>query len=221
MCQSALSVPLTNTSNRPSGFLTTAKRSLLICPPREAHPLQPLFGAVCQMCQRAPSVPRAKTSIRPSWLLIATLRPVITPPSEAQPLHPLLGAVCHKCQSAPSVPRVKTSNRPSRLRTELNPPVITPPMLTHVGSPLGIMQALSRSDQYDWTMTPFKRAALQQASPISFQFEEFDGFICIPSPSGSLHASTNSCEKMVVTESKVPLFITQQYQARSQSNGKS
>ncbi len=31
-------------------------------PPRDAHPDQPLLGAICQMCQRALSSPRTKTS---------------------------------------------------------------------------------------------------------------------------------------------------------------
>ncbi len=32
-------------------------------PPRDAHPDQPLLGAICQMCQRALSSPRTKTSM--------------------------------------------------------------------------------------------------------------------------------------------------------------
>ena len=40
--------------------------------PSDAHPLHPLFGAVCQMCQSAPSVPRTKIASRPSALLMAT-----------------------------------------------------------------------------------------------------------------------------------------------------
>src|SRR5262245_7619292 len=33
-------------------------------PPIDAQPLQPLFGAVCQLCQTALSEPRTKISIR-------------------------------------------------------------------------------------------------------------------------------------------------------------
>src|SRR5258706_13107363 len=89
--------------------------SLVITPPRDSHPDQPLLGAVCQMCQSALSVPRAKTSIRPSALIVATGSLVIVPPRDSQPDQPLLGAVCQMCQSASSVPPAKTSSRPSSL----------------------------------------------------------------------------------------------------------
>ena len=49
MCHSASSVPRTKASSRPSAFCWTLTL-LVITPPREAQPDQPLLGAVCQMC---------------------------------------------------------------------------------------------------------------------------------------------------------------------------
>src|SRR5215472_17957288 len=104
MCQSALSEPSTNTSNRPSALVPTAGL-LVIPPPRELHPDQGPPAEVCQLCHNALSPPFTNASSRPSAFLATAALPVNHPPRLLQLLVPPEGGVgAAACRMIPCDP---------------------------------------------------------------------------------------------------------------------
>ena len=98
-------------------------------PPNELQPLQPLFGAVCQLFQTAPSTPRAKTSNRPSALDPTVRRSTQPPknPSHSKP-HPVRSASYstphrrHHGRKPPTAhPRSTDASRSTQPPNELQP----------------------------------------------------------------------------------------------------
>src|SRR2546428_326181 len=101
MCHTLLSIPLANTSRRPSALHPTVSRPSWIVPPRLVQPVHPVAVGVGDslMQRREPSLQRANTVSSPFRFCPTAKLSVMVPASEAQLLHPLLGAVCQMCQS--------------------------------------------------------------------------------------------------------------------------
>src|SRR5579871_1377514 len=109
MCQSPPSVPVANTSNRPSEFVATAG-SPVITPPNNAQSDQGPPGAVCHLCHSALSPPLTKVSSLPS-AFTPTVGLPFSPP--ARSLHCAGAPVADRWSVATVEPPVITTSLPS------------------------------------------------------------------------------------------------------------